>query len=64
MNEEGFDFVAEMDQMKAMLGTMAKVLHGYYFDLIKEGFDDDQALMLVMSWQSEFFQSRRHPDEE
>ena len=51
---DNFNIVAEMDQFAAVLADFSTVLYAYYDALKKQGFSDEQAMLLVLSVQNKY----------
>jgi hypothetical protein len=50
-------FRADADQAAAGVAEVAKIMRAYYTELCEEGFNESQALTLVVSYQSTLFSS-------
>lgn len=46
------DFIAMMDQARAQIVEMAKLMRDYHSALVASGFSEDQALALTMGFQT------------
>jgi len=53
------DFLAQLDQLKALLRDISPVLWGYYFELKKQGFTDEQAFQLTRDFQMVTFNNSK-----
>ena len=53
----GAAFAAMAEQAVAASGQVAKMMFGYYKELIDSGFSDDQAMILTVSYQQEFMRA-------
>jgi hypothetical protein len=51
MSDEFPDLVAMFDQALVAMGNVAKLLHAYHVQLVREGFTEDQALFLTAQYQ-------------
>ena len=58
MKEDWPDFVATMDQRQAEIEALAKLLGSYFKALCGQRFERDEALTIVVEYQSELFGRR------